>query len=662
MRNPGDDNLRALERAALASPGDVATQQAYVTAALRARTPISTFVLANMARMQRASLVFKPNGKVVKVKNLGWLLKHAGKNLISLVEIVGGPSRHGGAELVVRFDDGTVFVSDFASLVVLWGFLDRPVFHGAPAVIHDGRTGEALRGVVTKGQIGRPAGQWAPEPPTDELRLRENPDEGRRSRERRARAEGGVAGEVARLTDEIRAGRLPPDRVMYAGVLGDEAARATVPDLVAAWLANGDGELARAQEVGNDAWARAVLVGSVADSLRWVPWGREVADAAWGRSLDRVNGVVSPHVDEARIPADRSVVAMTQQNYGEALNQAAYAFAVIVGEQDAVSWRGASLEEITRQRDDLVALLLQRPLPPVVASNPPELPASRDRFLPALATPGRLPRGEYVPPVTSFELATSGAVPLVYVPEGSYENEKANAALSALITTPGALAAPSAWDDLIARVGTRGTVYLIDRRGEQWRVRDVVYYPGGRDGALDVEHLGRRGKMRVDLREAYGHVLPVLVYKPLRANPRRNPPRGDERLRDLYRAIEAGAPLGDFSAFPALMTELQRAGRLAPWGADYGVLLLWQGPVTGTDVESLPLLGQTVEATAVIQPRVGAGGWADPRVDVLIPVTGARGPGWARPWQAAGVPAWVTALESAPRLLPKPPRAKRKRA
>jgi hypothetical protein len=55
---------------------------------------------------------------------------------------------------------------------------------------------------------------------------RSNPgDESRRERERRARAEGGVGGEVARITDELRAGRIHPWWVEWAAVLGDPAAR-----------------------------------------------------------------------------------------------------------------------------------------------------------------------------------------------------------------------------------------------------------------------------------------------------------------------------------------------------------------------------------------------------------------------------------------------------
>lgn len=103
-------------------------------------------------------MVIRPGGKVSFVKNLGWLLKHAGKHLIRLVEIVTPVPGSNSAGLVVRFDDGTSYVALWASSSVLWDWLDRPVLHGAPAVWHDTAMGISSEGTIEKGMSGKPRG------------------------------------------------------------------------------------------------------------------------------------------------------------------------------------------------------------------------------------------------------------------------------------------------------------------------------------------------------------------------------------------------------------------------------------------------------------------------------------------------------------------------
>lgn len=74
--------------------------------------------------------VLRPNEQPKAVKNLGWLLRHW-----QTVEWLGfnyspDSKRMIDGQLVARFRDGTVYMTDYASLSVCWHFLDRPVFKG----------------------------------------------------------------------------------------------------------------------------------------------------------------------------------------------------------------------------------------------------------------------------------------------------------------------------------------------------------------------------------------------------------------------------------------------------------------------------------------------------------------------------------------------------
>lgn len=68
----------------------------------------------------------KRNGKTKAVKNLGWLLRHW-KEIYSF-EVAYATDGY----ILTAFGDDWVFTTDYASLSVLHGFLNRPVFVGLP--------------------------------------------------------------------------------------------------------------------------------------------------------------------------------------------------------------------------------------------------------------------------------------------------------------------------------------------------------------------------------------------------------------------------------------------------------------------------------------------------------------------------------------------------
>jgi len=120
---------------------------------------ISSDRLVRMAYETGAGgLVLKPTGRVAFTRNLGWLLEYSGKNLIELVEIVTPAPGTSEAALVVRFEDGTVFVALWTSASVLWDWLDRPLFYSSPAIWRDMELGISSPGTIKKGMRIRPRG------------------------------------------------------------------------------------------------------------------------------------------------------------------------------------------------------------------------------------------------------------------------------------------------------------------------------------------------------------------------------------------------------------------------------------------------------------------------------------------------------------------------
>lgn len=126
-----------------------------------------------------------------------------------------------------------------------------------------------------------------------------------------------------------------------------------------------------------------------------------------------------------------------------------------------------------------------------------------------------------------FQALASGSSPLVFLPAGvSHVPAVSTAMEKLLLSAPdsGGLTTPDAWEDLIASVGTRGDVFVVDRSGERWKVLDIEFDPGAYTGRLRLLHQGRvarYGPRLVDLHEAYGFMLPIVVYKQYRY--KRNP-------------------------------------------------------------------------------------------------------------------------------------------
>lgn len=162
------------------------------------------------------------------------------------------------------------------------------------------------------------------------------------------------------------------------------------------------------------------------------------------------------------------------------------------------------------------------PKPLMVCKNPgdeAQLPSPRrESLLPALP-PQALPVGQWTPPRVSWELMTSGRQPFVYMPESAYEHPPVTTALERVLTRAGVVDI-NRWEDLIAACGHRAKVFVIDRSGERYEVRDVLPDYGGETGRILVRHVGPRsrvGDLEIDIHKAFGQMLPVVVYKPTRS-------------------------------------------------------------------------------------------------------------------------------------------------
>lgn len=74
------------------------------------------------------STVIAPNGKPKAVKNLGWILNHWKE-----VDYLGfnfSPQGMNDGEFIAKLRDGSVYLSQYASLSVFWNWVKRPVFIG----------------------------------------------------------------------------------------------------------------------------------------------------------------------------------------------------------------------------------------------------------------------------------------------------------------------------------------------------------------------------------------------------------------------------------------------------------------------------------------------------------------------------------------------------
>lgn len=188
----------------------------------------------------------------------------------------------------------------------------------------------------------------------------------------------------------------------------------------------------------------------------------------------------------------------------------------------SIDGRPVTVETIARIRKIGTERHAERIIKEIKAPNPLSFPPER-------LTPAE-PTASGVPPRATRDVISSGKVPLIYMPPSAYERPTITNALRRMYEDPRRMASPDAWEDLLATAGTVANVYVFDRHGERYRVEHVRFYPGGESGELEIVHIGRRGRLRVDLHDAFGYMLPVVAYKPTRLNP----PSGEDSSVTLY--------------------------------------------------------------------------------------------------------------------------------
>lgn len=506
-------------------------------------------------------------------------------------------------------------------------------------------------------------------------------DEGRRRLERKSRAEpGDRATRQGVLKADVRVGRLHPQSVRLAALLGDEDAvvvsgvaadpalsfgfqtaesmqfwvdaltracayreplprdrvyargadevRVVVPGvwLAAVEVADGvslmerpDLDIRHLQDEVAD--LRRMLRDLREDALFVVDGGRPDRDLAnrllleSDRLFERVSTSMIVPGMEALPEAAAVVVTVVnifqtpkQTTTGPRMLQGLFESAVRVislGDTPSTARMGDWHDLSRRVRDRMIHALLRRHtggvrrLPTRRNSDAPLVPFGRtDDNLPAIPTT-TLPRHEWRPPRVSFDLMLSGKAPFTYLPEGAYEHQPLTAALGRLLTRQG-IADVNAWEDLLAQCGsTRAKLYVVDRAGERYQVVGVEFDFGGDTGQLLVRHLGpksRGGDFRVDIHQAFGKMLPVVVYSPAQRN-------SDEDLRALERQADAG----DRSAFLSFLRGLERTGR--PISADLmpAIEFFYDNDLS----DPLPGTGRSMHAIALAEAEKTANerGW-----------------------------------------------------
>lgn len=108
----------------------------------------------------------------------------------------------------------------------------------------------------------------------------------------------------------------------------------------------------------------------------------------------------------------------------------------------------------------------------------------------------------------------AGRGTLVIVPPGVSPRTQAT---QALFRTLGNMSSIDAWEELHLRANISNTsgLYLIDRRGDYYRVKDVIKESGGETGRIRVLGVGRaerKGVILVDPEQHYGSFIPVIAY------------------------------------------------------------------------------------------------------------------------------------------------------
>ena len=201
-------------------------------------------------------------------------------------------------------------------------------------------------------------------------------------------------------------------------------------------------------------------------------------------------------------------------------------------------------------------------LPKGKAANPegeaflPE--RSPEEQLPALA-PAVLPPGVWAPPRVTFNLLATGKAPLIHLGEGRTSRPEVALALKGVMSRRG-IADVNAWERLFLKAkAADAELFVVDRSGERWHVRDVLVDFGGETGRLVVLHFGprsRTGDATVDIHRAFGYMIPVVVYRARRKG-------SDLPWRDIdapLRDPTLGAPglKGDYTSLYEKLDELRK--------------------------------------------------------------------------------------------------------
>lgn len=142
--------------------------------------------------------------------------------------------------------------------------------------------------------------------------------------------------------------------------------------------------------------------------------------------------------------------------------------------------------------------------------------AERGILYPAILEPQNL-RNSYLPrDLLKFNLLREGRHPFIIAAEDREESPEITSALFDLFAN---FNDADYWEKLFIQTSSRNAeLFVIDRRNERYRVKEVEIDVGGETGVLVLQHLGKRGRggklIRIDIEEGANHMMPVVVYKP----------------------------------------------------------------------------------------------------------------------------------------------------
>lgn len=198
----------------------------------------------------------------------------------------------------------------------------------------------------------------------------------------------------------------------------------------------------------------------------------------------------------------------------------------------------------------------------------PGAPAERSLVL--FRTPART---YYPPKKLDFRLLATGKLPLVYVPEYRRPRKDVTLAHVHLLRN---LRDPDAWDRMLAICGiTNARLWVVDRRGERYRVVGLEYDYGGESGQLKLQPTGkasRGGVLKwVDIEDGYGYMIPIVTYPPVNVIPRGELPDvgwADDALVAEQERRLAEAEERQRRAEAEAREKMDYRERLAEWGED----------------------------------------------------------------------------------------------